>query len=125
MKKNIVTAGELSASIKHKYERMTFFGSFKDAIDTLGPRNKLLAYEVLSEYGLDNIRRENLPKDVEAIIRMAIPQINASHRRYREGMKGKPYGNLGAKDGVNGGRPAKEGEIVELNEDGKIDQSNL
>lgn len=110
---------------KHKYERMSFFGSFLDAIATLGPRHQLLALMALLEYGLDETRRQKLPKAVEAIMIMAVPQIDASHRRYREGMKGRPYGCLGAKDGVKGGRPPKEGEIVELNPDGGIEQNNF
>lgn len=118
MNKNTVTAEQL-------YERITFFRSFWEAIAVLGPRNRLLAYEAALDYGLNNVRRQNLPKEVEAILIMIIPQMNASRKRYRDGMKGKEYGMQGAEHGVKGGRPAKEGEIVELNAEGEIDESNL
>lgn len=125
MKKNTVTADQVTAANKHKYERMTFFGSFRDALSTLGPRKKLLAYDSILDYGLDDVRRENLPRDVESIMIMAIPQIDASHRRYRDGMKGKVHGIKGAEHGIQGGRPSKKDEVVELNSDGEIDKNDL
>lgn len=123
MKKTTVTTDEIS--IITKYERMTFFCSFWDAISTLGPRNKLLAYEALLDYGLNKVRRHNLPNAVETIMIMAVPQIDASHRRYSEGMKGKKYGVLGAEHGQKGGRPKNDDRIVELNAVGEIDKNDL
>ena len=125
MKKNEVTAGEIPATIKHKYERMTFFCSFEDAIAKLGPRNRLLAYESILAFGLDKVRRQNLPREVELVLTMAVPQINASHKRYRDGIKGKEYGPLGAEHGKDGGRPSKKDEMIELNANGEIDENNL
>ena len=128
MNDNTTTAGEAPATTEHTYERMTFFRSFMDAIATLGSRNRLLALEALLDYGFNNIRRENLPREVEAILRMAIPQINASHRRQREGMKNGQYGILGAEYGKNGGRPTAdkpEESIVELDEFGEINNQDL
>jgi hypothetical protein len=125
MNKSTLTVGEPTAINENKHERMTFFRSFRDGLATLGSRNRLLACDALFDYGFDNIRRQNLPREVEAILRMAIPQINASHRRQREGMKNGKYGILGADSGKYGGRPKNEGVIVELNADGEIDKDNL
>lgn len=113
MKKNTVTASEISAPDNRKYERITFFRSFWEAIAVLGPRNRLLAYEAVLDFGLNNVRRENLPYAVEVVLRMAIPQMRASQKRYRDGSKGKPYGALGANQG-------KDGVIAELNTNGEL-----
>jgi hypothetical protein len=122
MKNEVTNPGEAPVDTEHVYERMTFFRSFQDAINLLGSRKRLLAYEAIFDYGLNAVRREDLPKEVETILRMAIPQINASHRRQREGMKGKQYGVLGLAYGSRGGRPPQEDELTELDEFGEFEK---
>ena len=90
-----------------------FYSSFYEAIQQFSAKKRLQAYDVLCHYGIKNelpdLDDPDLSKDIKIFIKMAIPQINANIKKYRQkvenGMKGKDSGMLGAEHGKKGGRP--------------------
>lgn len=68
-------------TIKEK-PSFVFYRSYFEAIETLSMKNRLIAFEAITKYGLDREETMNLPPRVLAILKMAIPNINANHEKY-------------------------------------------
>lgn len=65
-----------------KKESFIFYRSFFNAIEKLSKRNKLIAYEAVVKYGLNQEMVENLPTGASIVQKMAIAQIKANHKKY-------------------------------------------
>ena len=70
-----------------------FYRSFFEAIETLSNKNRLIAYEAIVKYGLDRKETTDLPLNVLAIMRMAMPNIDATHRNYYNKLGRSPQTN--------------------------------
>jgi hypothetical protein len=64
-----------------------FYISYYEAIQTLGYRNRLLAYEAIIKYALYKEEPTNLPSRVLAIFKMAVPTIDSAHKNYQRTIK--------------------------------------
>lgn len=64
-----------------KKESFIFYRSFFNAIEKLSKRNKLIAYEAVVKYGLNQEMVENLPTGASIVQEMAIAQIKANHKK--------------------------------------------
>lgn len=78
-KQNVETIKEKSSFV--------FYRSYFEAIETLSMKNRLIAFEAIAKYGLDREETTNLPPRVLAILTMAIPNIDANHKKYFRKMK--------------------------------------
>ena len=77
-----------------KRDSFVFYRSFKDALRNLNNKDRLAAYDALTDYGLDGISEAT---GVSAAIVAAFkPVIDANNKRYE--------------NGKNGGRPKKENQ---------------
>ena len=59
-----------------------FYRAFHEAIETLSEKNKLIAYKAITEYALNGEEATNLPLRVLAILKIAMPNIDANRRKY-------------------------------------------
>ena len=75
-----------------------FYRSYKDSIDELEDKEKLLLYEAIANYGLDKKELE-LPKGaVKAIFHGVKAQLDANWKKYLNSLQGgAPKGNANAK----------------------------
>ena len=78
-----------------------FYRSFKESIDELDNKEKLLLYESIASYGLDKTE-PSLPKGaVKAVFHGIKAQLDANWRKYENAKKGgAPKGNTNAKKKV-------------------------
>jgi hypothetical protein len=67
--------------IKEK-SSFVFYRSYFEAIETLSKKNRLVAYEAIAKYALYREETMDLPLRVLAILRMAMPNIDATHEKY-------------------------------------------
>lgn len=65
-----------------KKKGFVFYESYHEAIQTLSKKNKLLAYEAITRYALYQEVMPDLPLRVSAILKIAMPNIDANHKRY-------------------------------------------
>lgn len=68
----------------NKRDSFVFYRSFFEAIDTLSQKKRLLAYEAIIKYALNEEVVENLPKGVLTILTMAKPNLKANNRKFKE-----------------------------------------
>ena len=66
----------------NKRDSLVFYRSYFEAIETLSKRNKLSAYEAIIKYALNQEIANNLPSRVLAILKMAMPNIDANNKKY-------------------------------------------
>ncbi|NDV46862.1 hypothetical protein D0T49_07350 [Paludibacter sp. 221] len=82
-KKNITENIEQEADILNiERDSFVFYRSYYEAIKTLKGKKKLIAYEAIAQYALCRKSPEDLPPAVLSILRMAIPNIDANHKKY-------------------------------------------
>ena len=79
-------------AIKEK-PSFVFYRSYFEAIETLSTKNRLIAYEAIVKYGLDKEETMDLPLRVLAILKMAIPNLDANRKKYFARVKGTPQAN--------------------------------
>lgn len=64
-------------------ESFVFYRANYDAIQVLSKKNQLIAYDAIVKYGLyREVEWEKLPKQVFAILKVIVPNIDACNRRY-------------------------------------------
>lgn len=66
-----------------------FYRSYFDAIELLSKKNRLLAYEAIAKYALNQEEMQDLPPQVLIILKIAKPNIDANIRNYNKRVKGK------------------------------------
>jgi hypothetical protein len=71
----------------NKRNSFVFYRSWIDAIQTLGNKNRLAAFEAIARYSLDKEITEGLSPRVLAILKLAIPNIDANYKKYLLKMK--------------------------------------
>lgn len=71
----------------NKRDAFIFYRPFFEAIEKLSKRNKLIAYEAIVKYALNQEIVDNLPKGASIILGMAIKQIDANHKKYSAKIK--------------------------------------
>lgn len=81
-------------------DSILFYRSFYDSLKELPRKQRLEAYEVIFEYGLNGIE-PSCNGVVSALFALIRPQIDANNKKYINGQKG-------AEHGKKGGRPKKE-----------------
>ena len=59
-----------------------FYRSYYEAINMLSKKNRLLAYEAIAKYALNQEVEENLPPQVLIVLKIAMPNIDANIRNY-------------------------------------------
>jgi len=59
-----------------------FYRSYYEAIETLSNKNKLTAYEAIARYALNEEESINLPIRVLALLKIAMPNLDANRRKY-------------------------------------------
>lgn len=67
-----------------KKKGFVFYQSYFEAIQTLGKKNQLLAYDAIMKYALFQEEVENLPSRVLAILKVAMPNIDRNNERYNK-----------------------------------------
>lgn len=83
-------------------DSILFYRSFYESLKELPRKQRLEAYEVIFEYGLNGVEPDG-EGVISAIFALIKPQVDANNRRFINGSKG-------AEHGVKGGRPKKEQE---------------
>lgn len=75
-----------------------FYRSYKNSINELDDKDKLILYEAIANYGLDK-KESDLPKGpVMAVFQGIKAQLDANWRKYLNSLKGgAPIGNKNAK----------------------------
>ncbi|MDR0231300.1 MAG: DUF6291 domain-containing protein [Dysgonamonadaceae bacterium] len=73
-----------------KRDSFVFYRSYFEAIETLSMKNRLIAFEAIAKYALDREEAMDLPNGVLAILKMAIPNLDANHVKYCKRMKSMP-----------------------------------
>ena len=91
--KNSNKQNAYNAEMVKEKPSFVFYRSYFEAIGTLSKKNRLIAYEAIAKYGLDREETEDLPLNVLAIIKMAIPNINSNHEKYYKKIKGTSQTN--------------------------------
>ena len=80
-------------------ESFVFYRSFYDSIKGLPEEVQLALFRAVVAYGLDQANPDftGIPQQpfVEAIFAGIRPQLDANHKRFLNGYKGKEYGRLG------------------------------
>ena len=61
-----------------------FYKSYYEAIEILSAKRKLLAYQAIIKYGLYNEVTQDLPPQVSAMLKMAMPTIDANTQKYNK-----------------------------------------
>ena len=64
-----------------------FYRSYYEAINMLSKKNRLLAYEAIAKYALNQEVEENLPPQVLIVLKIAMPNIDANIRNYNRRVK--------------------------------------
>lgn len=59
-----------------------FYRSFFEAIEKLGQKNRLKAFDAIIKYGLNGKEDTNLTRSVSLVFTMAKPQIDANRRKH-------------------------------------------
>lgn len=77
----------------NKRDSIVFYRSYYEAIETLSVKNKLLAYEAIIKYALNQEVAKDLPVRVLAILKMAMPNIDANNRKYNNRLKSNEQKN--------------------------------
>ena len=67
-----------------KKKGFIFYASYYEAIQTLSLKNKLLAYEAITRYALYQDVIPDLPPRVLAILKVAMPNIDANFEKYNK-----------------------------------------
>ena len=70
-------------------DTFVFYRSYFDAIEFLSKKNRLLAYEAIAKYALNQEEIQDLPPQVAIILKMAKPNIDANIRNYNKRVKSK------------------------------------
>ena len=73
----------------NKRDSFVFYRSYLEAIETLSKKNKLIAFETIVRYALDQEMPESLPSNVLGIFKMAQPNIDSANKKYFNRLKGK------------------------------------
>ena len=73
----------------NKRDSFVFYRSCFEAIETLSKKNKLIAFETIVRYALDQEMPESLPSNVLGIFKMAQPNIDSANKKYFNRLKGK------------------------------------
>ena len=80
-------------------ESFVFYRSFYESIQGLPDRVQLALFQAVARYGLDQVEPDfsGVPQQpfVEAIFAGIRPQLDANHKRFLNGYKGKEFGRLG------------------------------
>lgn len=74
-------------------DSFVFYRSYFEVIQTLSKKNRLLAYEAIVRYSLNQEVMEELPLQVQVILKMAMPNIDANNRKYINRIKSKEQRN--------------------------------
>ena len=67
-----------------KKKGFVFYSSYYEAIQTLSIKNRLLAYEAITRYALYQDVIPDLPPRVLAILKVAMPNIDANFEKYNK-----------------------------------------
>ena len=71
-------------------ESFVFYRGHYEAIQVLGKKNQLIAYDAIARYALYNeLEMEKLPKQVVGLLRVIVPNIDAAIRNYNRRVKSK------------------------------------
>jgi hypothetical protein len=73
-----------------------FYRSFFEALSALGGEDRLELYDAICNLALNQMESELKPIS-KAIFGLIKPQIEANHKRYLNGFKGREYGKLGGR----------------------------
>lgn len=86
-------------------ESFVFYKSFAEALNALDKETRADCYDAIVNYGLYGIEPEleGLPAVIFTLVK---PQLDANNKKYQNGKKGAEFGKLG-------GRPKKDGDIIE------------
>lgn len=71
-----------------------FYRSYYEAINMLSKKNRLLAYEAIAKYALNQEIEENLPPQVLIVLKIAMPNIDANIRNYNKRVKNNNKKNV-------------------------------
>lgn len=66
----------------NKRDSFIFYRSFFEAINILSKKKRLLAYEVIIKYALNEESPEDLPREVLSIFTMAKPNLSANNAKF-------------------------------------------
>ena len=66
-----------------------FYRSYFEAIETLSSKNRLIAYEAITNYALNGEETTGLPSRVLGLLRIAKANLDANRRKYLKKMNSK------------------------------------
>lgn len=83
-----------------KRDTFVFYRSYFEAIETLSRKNQLIAYEAIMRYSFNREMPENIPPRVMAILKMAIPHLDANYKKYLKRVKDEAQETEGSESKV-------------------------
>ncbi len=96
-----------NVSMETSVNGFLFYRSYFEAIETLSNKKQLIAYRALAKYALNGEEEKDLPPNVLAILKIAMPNLDANRRKYLKKLKTNPKETLAVfEEGVS--LPKKE-----------------